>query len=128
MKKILIVIVLMLLFCSISALTVEDVQVEGNIRTESSVLTRPFTQGKEFSEEEIDKILKEVIDLAIFQDISVFYSPEKKTLIFKVIEFPIIKEVTVSGNKKIDLEDINEVVTVKKNELLDTAKINRNTT
>ncbi|HOB71958.1 MAG TPA: hypothetical protein PKM18_09260, partial [bacterium] len=74
MKKILIVIVLMLLFCSISALTVEDVQVEGNIRTESSVLTRPFTQGKEFSEEEIDKILKEVIDLAIFQDISVFYS------------------------------------------------------
>ncbi len=128
MKKFLIVTVLLLLLCKISALTVENVQVEGNIRTETSVLTRPFTKGNEFSEEEIDKILKEVIDLGIFQDISVFYSQEKKTLIFKVVEFPIIKEVKITGNKKIDLDDIKEVVTVKKNELLDTTKVNRNTT
>lgn len=126
MKQFLIL-TLIIFFCStLFSVEVESVVVEGNIRTEPSVLTSQFAKKKNFSEEEIDTILKEVVELAIFQDISVYYSKDEKRLIFKVVEFPIIKEVRFSGNSKIDLDDIKEVVTVKKNELLDTAKVSRN--
>lgn len=128
MNKIKTLLLLVFLFFNISAITVDKVEVEGNIRTEVSVITQPFTAKKEFSEEEIDKILKEVVELGIFQDITMSYDSTIKTLKVKVVEFPIISEVKFSGNKKIDLDDIKEVVNVKKNELLDTAKINRNIT
>lgn len=128
MKKIQLLILLIFFVFNLPALSVEKVEVEGNIRTETSVLTRPFTEKKEFSEEEIDKILKEVIELGIFQDVSVHYLEKESKLIFRVVEFPIIKSVSFSGNKKIDLDDIKEVVNVRKNELLDVTKVNRNVT
>lgn len=127
-SKFIISVAILFFFSGIYALKVEKVEVEGNIRTEISVITQPFSAKDEFSEEEIDRILKEVIDLNIFQDISVKYDEMAKVLKFKVVEFPVISEVKFSGNKKIDLDDIKEVVTVKKNELLDTAKISRNVT
>ena len=124
MKKIILILLIFFSF-AVNALTLEKVEVKGGIRTETSVITEPFSEKKEFSEEEIDEILKKIIKLNIFQDISVYYDSEAKTLKVVVVEYPVISKVSFSGNDKIDLEDIEEVVSVRKNELLDTSKIER---
>jgi len=124
MKKITLLLILFLSF-SIQALTIEKVEVKGGIRTETSVVTEPFSKKKEFSEKEIDDILKKIIELNIFQDVSIFYDSGKKTLNVVVVEHPVISKVSFRGNDKIDLEDIEEVVAVRKNELLDKSKIER---
>ena len=119
-----------LIFLSVSRLLplqVDDIAVEGAVRTEQSIVTQYFKEKRNYSEKEINEILEKIIAIEIFEDISVFYDSDKNLLKFKVVEFPIIRSVKFSGNKKIDSDDIKEVLTVKKNELLDMNKISKNT-
>jgi outer membrane protein insertion porin family len=104
---------------------IEKVVVEGNLRTEPSVVETPFSKKSSFSEKEIDDILKNIINLNIFEDISIYYDSGTKTLKIKVVEFPVISSVSFTGNKKIDDDDIKEIVTIRKGELLDESKIDR---
>ena len=126
MNKFFSFLLLFLMLFPLAAVQVDDVVVEGNIRTEQSILTQYFKEKRDYSEQEIDEILKKIIEIEIFEDVSVFYVPEHNQLKFKVVEFPIIRTVKFSGNKKIDDDDIKEVLTVKKNELLDMNKISKN--
>ena len=116
-----------LLFLPLFSLQVDDVAVEGTIRTEQSILTQYFKEKRDYSEKEINEILEKIIAIEIFEDVSIYYDDTKHLLKFKVVEFPIIRSVKFSGNKKIDNDDIKEVLTVKKNELLDMNKISKNT-
>ncbi|MBO4441601.1 hypothetical protein J5834_05735, partial [bacterium] len=118
--------ILLSLFLPLGAFQVDSVEVVGNHRTEGSIVTQYFDEKRDYSEKEIDEILAKIIDVKVFEDISVYYDDVKKALIFKVLEYPIIKSVRFSGNKKIDKDDINEVLTLKKNELLDNHKIAKN--
>ncbi len=118
------VILLFFLTC-LSGIQIENVVVEGNLRTEKSVVEKPFSLKKELSEKEIDEILKSIIELNIFQDISVYYDESTKTLKIKVVEFPIVSSVKFSGNKKLDDDDIKKVVAVRRGELLDESRIDR---
>lgn len=127
MKRLFVLILFLFLTVPLFALQVDNVEVEGTTRTEQSILTQYFKDKRDYSESEINEILTKIIDIEIFEDISVFYIPEQNTLKFKVVEFPIVRSVKFSGNKKIDDDDIKEVLTVKKNELLDMNKISKNT-
>ena len=118
--------ILLALFLPLRAFQVDNVEVVGNHRTEGSIVTQYFDEKRDYSEKEIDEILAKIIDVKVFEDISVYYDDAKRALIFKVLEYPIIKSVRFSGNKKIDKDDINEVLTIKKNELLDKHKIAKN--
>ena len=109
------------------AMQVDEVAVDGAVRTEQSIVTQYFKEKRDYSEREINEILEKIIAVEIFEDVSVFYDSDKNLLKFKVVEFPIIRSVKFSGNKKIDSDDIKEVLTVKKNELLDMNKISKNT-
>ena len=117
----------LLLFLPLFSLQVDDVAVEGTIRTEQSILTQYFKEKRDYSEKEINEILEKIIAIEIFEDVAIYYDDAKHLLKFKVVEFPIIRSVKFSGNKKIDNDDIKEVLTVKKNELLDMNKISKNT-
>ena len=121
------VFLLVLLFAlQLFPMQVDDVAVEGAVRTEQSILTQYFKEKRDYSEKEINEILEKIIAIEIFEDVSIYYDDAKRLLIFKVVEFPIIRSVKFSGNKKIDDDDIKEVLTVKKNELLDMNKISKN--
>ncbi len=125
MLKIFIAAITFFTLLGLSGLEIENIVVEGNIRTEPSVVSNPFSKKTELSEQEIDEILKSIIQLNIFEDISVYHDPGTKTLKIKVVEFPVISSVRFSGNKKIDDDDIREIVTIRKGELLDENKIDR---
>ncbi len=127
MNKFFLFFAVFILFFPLFALQVDDVAVEGSVRTEQSILTQYFKEKRDYSEKEINEILEKIIAIEIFEDVSVYYDDAKHLLIFKVVEFPIIRSVKFSGNKKIDNDDIKEVLTVKKNELLDMNKISKNT-
>ena len=127
MNKFFVFLAVFLLFLPVFALQVDDVAVEGTIRTEQSILTQYFKEKRDYSEKEINEILTKIIDIEIFEDVAIYYDDAKHLLKFKVVEFPIIRSVKFSGNKKIDNDDIKEVLTVKKNELLDMNKISKNT-
>ncbi len=127
MNKFFLFFVIFLLFLPLFSLQVDNVAVEGTIRTEQSILTQYFKEKRDYSEKEINEILEKIIAIEIFEDVSVYYDDAKHLIKFKVVEFPIIRSVKFSGNKKIDNDDIKEVLTVKKNELLDMNKISKNT-
>ena len=127
MNKFFVFFAIFLLFLPLFSLQVDDVAVEGTIRTEQSILTQYFKEKRDYSEKEINEILEKIIAIEIFEDVSIYYDDAKHLIKFKVVEFPIIRSVKFSGNKKIDNDDIKEVLTVKKNELLDMNKISKNT-
>ncbi len=112
------------LFWSVSlfALSVQRVEVSGTVRTERSRLIRLFHTG-ELSEAEIDKTLKKLYDLKIYRNIALTYDQSSKVLTVHVQEFPVIKNIVLKGYDHVDKDDIKEVLTVKKNELLNIEKL-----
>ncbi len=114
-----------LFFTFLNALEISGVDVKGNVRSEKSVIISHFENRKIISESEIDLVVKELISLKIFDDITVKYDTETKLLIFYVTEQPLIKDIVFKGYDDVDLEDIQGVLNVKKNELLNLKKIDR---
>ncbi|MFO7736550.1 MAG: outer membrane protein assembly factor BamA [bacterium] len=110
----------------LSALIVENVEVQGDVRTEESIITNKIEKGKEYSEEELDRIIKELYSVTLFDYISMVYRESDRTLVVTVREHEIISRITFSGNEKIDDEKIKETLNIKKNELLNLKKISAN--
>ena len=116
---------LLLWTSAIFALSVKSVEVEGAVRTERFRLINAFHTG-ELSEEEINDVLKKLYELKIYRNIALSYDDAKQILTVHVQEFPVIKQVVLKGYDNLDKDDIKEVLSVKKNELLDIEKLSSN--
>ena len=100
MNKFFLFFAIFLLFLPLFSLQVDDVAVEGTIRTEQSILTQYFKEKRDYSEKEINEILEKIIAIEIFEDVSIYYDDAKNLLKFKVVEFPIIRSVKFSGTAR----------------------------
>ena len=85
MNKFLVLGLVFLLFLPMTALQVDDVAVEGSVRTEQSIVTQYFKEKRDYSEKEINEILEKIIEIEIFEDVSVFYDDSTHLLKFKFV-------------------------------------------
>jgi len=110
---------------------IDTIQVVGNVRVESeSVLHQTQTRvGAPLDLAGISKDIQSIYKMGYFHDVQVDATTTadgKLVVSFIVAEKPAIAEIQYEGNKELDLEDISEVVDLKRFAILDIAKIKRN--
>ncbi len=109
---------------------VTKVSVEGTRRIdEAAVLAAVgLRRGESLSPEKVRRDLKAVYATGFFRDVRIELLPEDGGfhVVVMVEEKPAIREVNIEGNKKIDEDDIREVLDVRSFSVLNQTKINDN--
>jgi len=102
----------------------------GNVKTEEGVIRGAIKsrEGGPFSAEQIREDLRSIFGLGYFTDVQVDIksTPQGKEVIFIVVEKPSIKEIVITGNQKIKLDDIKEKVTLTPRSILNLEKVKEN--
>ena len=93
---------------AIEPFVITDIRVEGLTRLEEGTVFNylPLKVGDEVDEEETRLSIKELFGTGFFQDVQL--EQDGTTLVVKVIERPSIRTVTISGNREIKTEDIEQ--------------------
>ncbi len=97
---------------------VSSVRVEGNRRVEEAAVLAAIQlrQGQRLSEQRIREDIKSVYRSGFFRDVRVDVTPADleggAVVTFLVQENPAVREVVISGNKKIEEDDIREVIDI----------------
>jgi outer membrane protein insertion porin family len=99
----------------------------GNVKVEEGVI-RGAVKSREkgpFSTEQVREDLRSIFGLGYFTDVQVDIksTPQGKEVIFIVVEKPSIKEIQITGNQKLKLEDIREKVTLTPRSILNLEKV-----
>jgi len=103
---------------ALEGLRVESVRVEGNRRVEEAAVLAAVSlhPGERLSAEKIRRDIKAVYRTGFFKDIRVDVAEAgadgQAVVTFLVQENPAIREVKIAGNKKIDEDDIREVIDI----------------
>jgi outer membrane protein insertion porin family len=99
----------------------------GNIKIEEGVIRGAIKsrEGGPFSLDQIREDLRAIFALNYFTDVQVDIqtAPQGKEVIFIVVEKPSIKEVLITGNKKLKTEEIKEKVTLTPRSILNLQKV-----
>ncbi len=87
-----------------------------------AIRTKP---GEEFSAQMLQEDLKRIYQMGYFKDIQITSEDTEsgKKITFHVEEKPMVKAVQIQGNKKVKLNDIEEVLEVKPRTILDLNKV-----
>jgi outer membrane protein insertion porin family len=108
---------------------IEVISIVGNSRVEQSAIRVRIKSpiGKPPDPALIEQDVRSIYGMGFFEDVqaSVEDVDGKRTLTFRVIERPMIKEVKLEGNKKIKDEDLQIALKVRPHTLLDVEKIQR---
>lgn len=107
---------------------IEEIKIEGNVRVESATI-KTYLKSKVGESIELPKIsddIKSIMAQGFFNDVVVETEPGASgpILIFRVKEKPTVKNVKYSGNDKVHDDDIDEILTLKRFEVLDMDKVN----
>ena len=109
---------------------ITKITVLGNVRVEEGVIRGAMKsrEGGPFSPEQIREDLRSIFGLGYFTDVQVDIksTPKGNEVIFIVAEKPSIKEVLITGNDKVKLEDIKEKVTLTPRSILNLEKVMEN--
>ena len=102
-------------------------RVEGNVRVETAAIldiTR-LSAGNRFRATEVAQAIRDIYRLRYFKHIAIEAEAGEGgvTLLIRVKEKPAIREVSFSGNKKINDDDIQEVMNIKAFSILDENKV-----
>jgi outer membrane protein insertion porin family len=78
---------------------VRDIEVEGNeeIRTRTILDAIPWDCGREVTEEEVRQASQAIHDLGWFREVLPRFE-EEGTIVFRVVENPIVEEIQIAGN------------------------------
>lgn len=103
----------------------------GNVKVEEGVIRGAIKsrEGGRFSIDPVREDLRSIFGLGYFTDVQVDIksTPKGKEVIFIVAEKPSIKEVVITGNQKLKVEDIKEKVTLTPRSILNLEKVKENT-
>ncbi|MBM4348229.1 MAG: hypothetical protein FJ107_08870, partial [Deltaproteobacteria bacterium] len=109
---------------------IHKVTVLGNVKVEEGVVRGAVKsrEGGPFSADQVREDLRSVFGLGYFSDVQVDIktTPKGKEIIFIVMEKPSIKEILITGNQKVKLDDIKEKVTLTSRSILDLEKVKEN--
>ena len=109
---------------------VEKITILGNVKVEDGVIRGAIKsrEGRALSMEQVRDDIRSIYGLGYFTDVGVDIKsmPKGKELIFVVVEKPSIKDVVITGNDKVKLEDIKEKVTIQPRSILNLDKVKDN--
>ena len=90
---------------------VEDIEVEGLQRIDAGTVFTylPVRVGEEFSVEESDEVIEDVFDTGFFRDVQLYR--RGNVLVVDVSERPAIARIDISGNKKVETEQLTKSLT-----------------
>ena len=101
---------------------IAEIAIRGNRRVDSLAIMRMVSAevGDTFSPEGIGEDIKALFSMGYFEDVQaeLVDSVSGKMLTFAVRERPYIKEIVVTGNKKLSQEKVEGVITAKENTIL----------
>ncbi len=110
--------------------TVTKVVIEGNRRIEDATVLSSIgmRRGDELTPYKVRRDLKSVYSTGFFDDVQVEILPDEGgvSVVFEVTEKPAVRDVRVAGNKKIDEEDIREVIDIRAFSVLNDAEVKAN--
>jgi len=102
----------------------------GNAKVEEGVIRGAIRSllGRPLSLEQVQSDLRAIFALGYFTDVQVDIqsTPQGRELIFIVVEKPSVKEVVITGNEKVKLDDIKEKATLVPRSILNLEKIREN--
>ncbi|MEE9614648.1 MAG: outer membrane protein assembly factor BamA [Thermodesulfobacteriota bacterium] len=103
--------------------TIERIEVVGNRRVDDEAVVKEVVSkvGRPFSPDDVKDDIRRIFGMGYFEGVVVDLSDgaSGKVLTFIVEEKPLVKSVTLSGNKEFLDDKINEVLTVKTGTVLD---------
>jgi len=106
---------------------ISGIQIVGNRKIEKAVILDSIhmREGTVFSRVSVRKDIKHLYELGYFENVQVYKkdSPQGLMVTYVVSEKPTVRNITVSGNKEVDTEDIEGVFAVKKNSFLDLSHV-----
>jgi len=109
---------------------IHKITVLGNVKVEEGVVRGAVKsrEGGPFSTDQVREDLRSVFGLGYFSDVQVDIktTPKGKEIIFIVMEKPSIKEILITGNDKVKLDDIKEKVTLTSRSILNLEKVKEN--
>ncbi len=133
MRRMTLILILLLLFTGICAGgedAIYKITVLGNVKVEEGVIRGAIKsrEGGPFSSEQVREDLRSIFGLGYFTDVQVDIksTPKGKEVIFIVAEKPSIKEILITGNDKVKLNDIKEKVTLTPRSILNLDKVKDN--
>jgi len=107
----------------VSGAVVAEVRVRGNRRIEADAIkARIMTEpGSRYSPGQIAKDLTSVYALGFFSDVRIFREAGPSGLIvtFEVEEYPVVRQISISGNDNLDSDDIRDILTLTTGSSLD---------
>ncbi len=102
---------------------VAEVRVRGNRRIEADAIkARIMTEaGSRYSPGQIAKDLTAVHALGFFSDVRIFREtgPSGLVVVFEVEEYPVVRQISISGNDNLDSDDIRDILTLTTGSSLD---------
>ena len=109
---------------------VSKITVLGNVKVEEGVIRGAMKsrEGGPLSPEQIREDLRSIFGLGFFTDVQVDIksTPKGKEVILIVAEKPFVKEILITGNEKVKLEDIKEKMTLTPRSILNLEKVKEN--
>lgn len=127
---ILLILFLSLGICAGGEDVVSKITVLGNVKVEEGVIRGAMKsrEGGPLSPEQIREDLRSIFGLGFFTDVQIDIksTPKGKEVIFIVAEKPFVKEILITGNEKVKLEDIKEKVTLTPRSILNLEKVKEN--
>jgi outer membrane protein insertion porin family len=110
--------------------TVTRIVVQGNRRIEEATILASIglRRGDELTQSRVRRDLKAIYATGFFDDVRIEASAEEGgvALVIIVDEKPAVRDVRIAGNKKIDEDDINEVIDIRSFAVLSQADVNEN--
>ncbi len=98
-----------------------QVVVKGNRRIESAAITNVLKvkEGDPFFPEKVDADVRSIYKLGHFQDVKAETSTGEKGLVltYLVTEKPVVRVVTIEGNKELSLEKVRDALDIKPNSI-----------
>ncbi|MCH8890213.1 MAG: outer membrane protein assembly factor BamA [Myxococcales bacterium] len=102
---------------------VAEVRVRGNRRIEAEAIkARIMTEaGSRYSPNQIAKDLTAVHSLGFFSNVRIFREsgPSGLIVVFEVEEYPVVRQISISGNENLDSDDIRDILTLTTGSSLD---------
>ena len=106
------------------------ITVLGNVKVEEGVVRGAIKirEGGPFSTDQVREDLRSIFGLGYFSDaqVDIKSTPKGKEVIFIVVEKPSIKEIIITGNQKVKVEDIKEKMTLTTRSILNLEKVKEN--
>ena len=111
-KKLIFITILFFFTSNAFSQMINEIKVEGNnrISKETIFIYGEIELNKDYSEDELDKILKNLYSTNFFEDISVKIN---KIFEIKLKEYPVINKLIFTGEKKTLVDQIKKVISSK---------------